>query len=367
MTSRILASTVAAVLLCCSPLTAQNRESLIGLILEDPAWSLEAEAIEYTAETIETLVGDNVTSVLDYGLIGASQAEFGSSDGNVGVTFYEMADSTASFGLFALERDWQRPDFEPAVVGAESYRTNDTLVFWQANYVVRLEGSPQKTDALGKTIADHVIGRSRKANVSLLLPAAGRVGESEKYILTPTAFETITGLDPAELGFNNSVEVAVAAYTQPTGSGRLAMFLYPTQQLAERHAEAWLARFEGDLPSGRSGPLFAILLDSDSDELSESIMSVLSYQSEVTWTETLPDPLTLPHMILTIFKFIGIALAFTLIVGLVFGGFRIYMKTHYPGFVFGGPDDVEFIQLKLDQSFTVKALKPGRPETAQTE
>ena len=48
----------------------------------------------------------------------------------------------------------------------------------------------------------------------------------------------------------------------------------------------------------------------------------------------LPDPLTLPEMILTIFAWIGIALLFTLIVGIAFGGFRIYMKTHHPNRLF---------------------------------
>jgi hypothetical protein len=367
MLSRLPVEIVAAILFLSGPLAAQNRETLISSILEDPAWSLEAETIEYTDDDVETLVGTKLSSVLDYGFIGASQATLTSDEGSVEVTLYEMTDSPAAYGLFALERDWQRRDFESAVVGAESYRTNDTLVLWQSNYVVGLDGSPQDTDALGKTIADNLFGRSRKASVSLLLPADGRVPESEQYILTSSAFETLTGLDPSELGFDNSVEVALATYTQPGGSGRLAIFLYPTQQVARKHSEAWLASFEGDLPNGRSGPLFAILIESDSEELSESIMSALSYQSEVTWTETLPDPLTLPQMILTIFKGIGVALAFTLTIGLVFGGFRSYMKIHYPGLVFRGMDEVEFVQLKLNQPFTRKELNPGPAETPQPE
>ena len=367
MTSKFLVKIVAAILLFSGPLAAQDRETLIGLMLEDPAWSLETEAAVYTADNIETLVGDNLLNVLDYGLIGASQVDLATDDGNVRVTLYEMIDSTASYGLFTLERDWQSPDFEPTVVGAESYRTNDVLVLWQSRYVVRLEGPARHTDVLAKIITDNLVGRSRKAPVSLLLPAEGRIAESEQYILTTDAFETITGLDPAELGFDNSVEVALATYTHPSGSGRLAMLLYPTQQVAQRHSEAWIASFEGDLSHGRSGPLFAILIDSDSDELSNSIMSALTYQSEVTWTETLPDPLTVPQMILAIFRGIGILLVFTLIIGLAFGGFRIYMKTHYPGLIFSGTEEVEFIQLNLDQSFTRKELDPEPTETPQPE
>ena len=350
--------TIAAALLFATPLTAQTRETLVERMLEDSAWSLESEPIEYTDLDIEILVGDNTPSVLEYGLIGATLMALESTDGRVEVALYEMIDSTASYGLFALERDWRSPEFELAIVGIESYRSGARLVFWQSEYVVELEGPPQATRALGELIADNILGRSRKAPVSLLLPAQGLIQESEKYILTPASFQTISGLDPTELGFENSVEVAVAEYTQASGRGRLALLLYPTQQLARLHSETWIESFAGELPSGRSVSLFAILLESDSDELSESIMSALSYQSEVTWTETLPDPLTLPQMILNIFTFIGIALAFTLVVGLVFGGFRIYMKTRYPGLVFGSEEELEIIQLKLGQSVTPKELKP---------
>ena len=350
---------VAAVLLFATPLAAQTRETLVEWMLEDPAWSLGSEPIEYTDSDIETLVGDNTPSVLEFGLIGATLVALESTDGrSVEVALYEMTDSTASYGLFALERDWRSPEFELAIVGIESYQSGDRLVFWQSKYVVELEGPRQATRPLGELIADNILGRSRKAPVSLLLPAEGLIQESEKYILTPAAFQTMSGLDPAELGFENSVEVAVAEYTQASGRGRLALLLYPTQQLARLHSETWIESFEGELPSGRSVSLFAILLESDSDELSESIMSALSYQSEVTWTETLPDPLTLPQMILTIFTFIGVALAFTLVVGLVFGGFRIYMKTRYPGLVFGSEEELELIQLKLHQPVTTKELNP---------
>ncbi len=349
---------VAAVLLFATPLAAQTRDTLVERMLEDPAWSLGSEPIEYTDFDIETLVGDNTPGVLEYGLIGATLVALESTDGSVEVTLYEMIDSTASYGLFALERDWRSPEFELAIVGIESYQNGDRLVFWQSEYVVELEGPRQATRALGELIADNILGRSRKAPVSLLLPAKGLIQESEKYILTPAAFQTMSGLDPTELGFENSVEVAVAEYAQASGRGRLALLLYPTQQLARLHSETWIESSAGELPSGRSVSLFAILLESDSDELSESIMSALSYQSEVTWTETLPDPLTLPQMILNIFTFIGIALAFTLVVGLVFGGFRIYLKARYPGLVFGSEEELEIIQLKLHQAVTPKELKP---------
>jgi hypothetical protein len=349
---------LAALLFVSVSAMAQDRASVIDQLLEDTEWTLAFDPVEYTPEAIEALVGESAESVLEYGLIGATQLTFEGPEGDVETTLYEMIDSSASFGLFSLGRDWTDASFELAVVGSEGYRTGTELVLWQSRYVASLNGPRDATNALGQSIANNVLGQSRKAPVSLFLPAEGLVRESEKYILTPEALRRITGLDPAELGFDNSVEVATADYQRATGTGRLALFLYPTQQLAALHSEAWIESQANDAAYARSGPLFAIVFESEGPELADAILSTLRYQTEITWTDTLPDPLTLSQLILTIFEFIGIALAFTLIVGLVFGGFRIYMKTRYPGLIFGTEEEVEFIQLKLDQGVTGKKLNP---------
>ena len=357
MTNRCL-MVLAAVLVLATFVSAQDRETLISWILEDPSWNLDSEPIEYGVEDLDSLVGDNASAIRQYGIIGASRLDLRGVEGAVQATLYEMLDSTAAYGLFALERDWRRPGFELAVTGTESYRQSEELVFWQSKYVGKLRGDSRATTALGDWFTDNIVGGSKKAPVSLHLPPGGLVAESEKYILDRTAFEDTAGFDAAQLGFENSVEVAVAEYGTVDGSAQLAMLLYPTQQLAKLHSEAWVADVDSRLRHVRSGPLFAIVLASTDPELSESILSTVGYESEATWVETLPDPLTLRHMILTIFTFTGIALSFTLIVGLGFGGFRIYMKTRYPGWVFRSEKELEFIQLNLYQSVKEKQLNP---------
>jgi hypothetical protein len=60
---------------------------------------------------------------------------------------------------------------------------------------------------------------------------------------------------------------------------------------------------------------------------------------------------------LTIFTFIGVALAFTLIAGLSFGGVRVFVKARYPQQIFDRPEDMEIIQLKLAQGVMRKELR----------
>ena len=72
----------------------------------------------------------------------------------------------------------------------------------------------------------------------------------------------------------------------------------------------------------------------------------MNYETQVTWNEPRPD-ISIRDVILTIFTFIGIALVFTVVVGLSFGGLRVFVKARYPGRVFDRPEDMEIIQLKL--------------------
>jgi hypothetical protein len=338
---------------------AQDRQALIDIISESPDWTIQDEPQHFVDGTVGDILGDENDPAHDFEVVGIS--EFGvtaqESGNTVEVTLFEMFDSTAAFGLFALERNHRAPDFAPAIAGNESYRQDGRLVLWQANYIAMLGGPVEDTDSVGRVLVNNIFGSSRKAPVSTFLPREGLIADSEKYILTPDAFEQITGMSSDNLGFENSVEAVVAEYASPGGGTMLmAMLLYPTQHLASVQLDTWLEERTTQQLHQRSGPLLAITVDTNDNALTESILDTLRYESEVTWNEPPPDPLTLPYMILTIFSWIGIALGFTLVVGLGYGGLRIYMKTRYPDRFLGSSPGTELVQLKLDQPVTVKQL-----------
>ncbi len=345
----------------------QTREALIELVSDDTEWTVEPEPNHYSAAEIDGMAtGWDSAAVRDYGVWGVSvfDAVGPESETRVRVTLFEMFDSAAAFGIFALERNWRADDFTPATIGIESYWQGERLVIRQSNYVAVLDvvegaeiGSSGQVDDLATLLTNDIIGDSRKAPVSTLLPREGLIQDSEKYILDPVAFNRATGLDPSELGFENSVEAAVAEYAAPNGgTGRLAMLLYPTQHLAGQYLDMWVEETQPELPYRRTGPLVGIVLDSSDDALVEAALDGLRYESEVTWNEPIPDPLTLPYMMLTIFAWIGFALAFTLVAGIGFGGIRIYMKTRYPERFLGASPNSEMIQLNIIQPVTRKEL-----------
>lgn len=339
---------------------------LIDRVSEDPDWNVVPARSDYAPDEIEAILADpdDADVIRNYGVRGVSEfvAERRDGGGPVGVTLFEMRDSTAAFGIFALERDRRADGFQNAAIGIEGYRQDGRLVVWQSNYVAILEGaSPgsagEDVDDLGVLLSANIVGSSRKAPVSTLLPREGLIEDSERYILTPEAFQETTGISPLQLGFDNSAEAAVAEYASGSGGAALlALLLYPTQHLASLHLDAWIREEQPALPNRRTGPLLGIVVSSDDDALTESVLGGLRYESEVTWNEPLPDPLTLPDLILSIFAWIGIALGFTVVVGLGFGAIRIYMKTRYPDRFLGASPNAEFIQLKIGQLVTRKEL-----------
>ena len=105
----------------------------------------------------------------------------------------------------------------------------------------------------------------------------------------------------------------------------------------------------------RVGPLFALVRGTKDESVAGSILDGVNYESMVTWNEPRPD-IALRDVILTIFSFIGVALLFTLVAGLSFGGLRVFIKARFPDRVFDRSDQMEIIQLKLTQGVIRKEL-----------
>src|SRR6185295_13150739 len=158
-------------------------------------------------------------------------------DGPVRLTLYEMVDATAAYGLFTLERNIDQPGFTAIPSGTEGFRTGNHAEFWQAKYVVKLEGSSSAIDSLAQTVSENILGRSRKPPVSTHLPPANLVQGSDKYIVDASGITRGIDLDPQTLGFEDSVEVATADYRIDGKLAHLVLLMYPTQQIAKKYED----------------------------------------------------------------------------------------------------------------------------------
>jgi hypothetical protein len=337
-------------------LHAQSRETLLKYVSKSPEWRAAGDLKQYDDSNVEALAGKGAATLTHYGLTGVTVQDWNGSNGRVHLVLYEMTDASAAYGFFTFERNPAETGFSTVPLGTEGFRVGDKTYFWQAKYVVRLDGDAKATDTFGRLISQNIFGRSRKPIVSEHLPLNNLVPESEKYIVDPAGLDRKLALDPNDLGFDDDVEIATGRYQINGKSSELVLFWYPTQQIAKKHVDAWDASSPNQKDfRKRVASLVAWVRETADADVAKQVLNSVGYESNVTWDQPRPD-LSLKEVILTIFTFIGIALLFTVVAGISFGGLRIFVKARYPDRVFDRSADMEIIQLKLDQALTRKEL-----------
>jgi hypothetical protein len=344
-------------LLAVNAVQAQSREALLKAVAQHSKWSQAGEPSLYDEKNIEALAGKRAATIKHYGLSGVTVQDWSGPTGKVRLTLYEMADASAAYGLFTLERSGDHAGLTPVSVGTEAFRIGNREFFWQSKYLVKLEGNAAPADEFARSISENIFGRSRKPPVSSHLPPENLVEGSERYIVDEASIGRDLELNPANLGFDDSVEVAAADYRVKGRTAHLVLLMYPTQQVAKKYEDQWTNGKDNESTfRKRVGPLVAWVRGSRDPVIAKSILDGVNYESQVIWDQPRPD-LSLRQVILTIFTFIGIALVFTLVAGLSFGGLRIFVKAKYPQQIFDRPEDMEIIQLKLAQGVIRKELR----------
>jgi len=337
-------------------LQGQSRESVLKAVQQTSKWSPADKPVQYDGKNIESLDAKRAAAINRYGLTGVTIQNWTGAEGTARLTLYEMLDPSAAYGLFTLDRNIDQPGFAPMPVGTEAFRIGNRAEFWQSNYVVKLEGSGPAVDGLAKAVSENIFGHSQKPPVSMHLPPANLIQGSDKYIVDASGVARELDVDPQALGFDDSVEMATASYRVGGKTLHLVLLMFPTQQLARKYEDIWMAKSPGEAGfRKRVSALFALVRDSHDASIAKSILDGVNYETQVIEAQRRPD-ISLRTVILTIFTFIGVALLFTVVVGISYGGLRVFVKARYPDRVFDRPEDMEIIQLKLVQGVTNKHL-----------
>jgi hypothetical protein len=346
---------LAATLRAQSPVS--DRTKILSAIQDIARLGDPVTSSDYDASNIEKYDPQLAPDLKLYGLRGLTVQQWSTARGMARVTLFEMIDAPAAYGAYTLQRSRLTGETTPILVGAASFLHAGQLYFWQSNYDVRIEAAPELRDQLAEAVSRKIFGRSEKPPVAAYLPGVNLVEGSEKYILRPDLIEASSGLNSANLGFEFSAEAATATYRRDGETARLLLMLYPTQHIARKHADQ-LPPVGPAMFIKRAGPLMAIVYGSRSEALATAILDEVGHEFKITWDEP-PPGLGLGTMIITIFTFIGLALAFTTIVGVSFGGLRVFVKSRFPNSVFDRPEKMEIIQLKLDQGVTDRQIGDG--------
>jgi hypothetical protein len=234
----------------------------------------------------------------EYGFKTAESADFAAGDRKVNVSVWQMKDTTGA--LAALQ--WLQPG-----------------VVQHGNYVLRVQGQIAEADLAQLKAKLPKVDRAANPALPAFLPAADRIRNSERYVLGPISLAQFEPrVSPELAGFDKGAEAQLARYKTPSGDAQVLLLSYPTPQIAgqrfrefEKHSE-WKAR--------RYGPMVGVVLDAP--ERAEKLLSSISYQPNVTWSEKVPKKENVGDMILAICILAGALMVASLALGLCFGGLR---------------------------------------------
>lgn len=243
----------------------------------------------------------------EYGLQEARNAQYAVAGKPYDVMQYRFKDPTGAYAAFT----WQQGVHGPAAVALFE------------NYVLHFSGP--KPDPAGFQALTAQLPKVRSGpppSLEKYLPKAGRVPNSERYIVGPASLEKLLPEIPAALaGFDMGAEATLVEYRARSGPVKLALFSYPTPQIARLR----LKEFE-KLPgaaSKRSVHLVAVALPPADPAAAAKLLDQVQYEGQITLNERVFTERDNPGaMLIAIFKLIGISLIPCVLVGLVLGLIR---------------------------------------------
>ena len=196
------------------------------------------------------------------------------------------------------------------------------------NYIFRVDGyAPTQREWDLLQIQIPRLDQAALPNLPNCLPVRNLIPGSLRYVLGPASLQQFENrISPAIAAFSLGAEAQLARYKSPAGDVNLALFSYPTPQIAREKLEEFQR-----IPNSRakrSGPLVAIVIAAPNPDEAERLLAMVNYQASITWTQPLPghEEKTFARFILGVFYLIGVLLLFTLLAGFGYAGLRIGLR-----------------------------------------
>ena len=274
-----------------------------------------------------------------------------------------FADASGAFGAFSF---YKQPEMPKEDIGDQAASANGRVLFLRGNIVV---------DAVLDRVTAMSAAELRDLAASLPLPAGSardlppvlgylpkqaRRANSIRYFMGAVGLSEVSSpIPPQVVDFAKGAEVALAQYSTSASSqadATLMVISYPTPQIAAEHAKAIDAALHTtsrpEDPASRvkrSGPLVALVSGQISNSDAKSLLDQVNYDADITWNQNtfFSKRNNLGNLLVGVILLVAILIGFSLVAGLLFGGFRVLMKRLFPDRLFDRSKDVEIISLKL--------------------
>ena len=280
-------------------------------------------ALIFFASTVFAI--DDAALWREYGLLHSSSAQ----DGKSTVTTYELKDPTGALAAW----EWQRsPQGKPCKLAALCTEENGRTVISDYNYVL-VFGGPRPAKAQVDAAVKALPNKHDTSLPAILtfLPRQGLVADSARYVLGPVSLANFAPeLSAAKPGFDSGAEAQVAEYRADANESpvRLALFYYPTPEMARIHAGDF--KHLPNVHVKRSGVLVALVFGPATGIQVHTLLSRIQYEAKITWNDTPPpSPIKPLYQLLLNIMYVSIILtALCLMAGLIYAGMRVYRRRY---------------------------------------
>ena len=301
----------------------------------------------------------NAGLLKEYGFTDFAGATYKRSDGRkVTVKAARFQDASGAYGAFTF---YKTPEMLNEKIGDQGASVNERVLFYKGNILVdavfqRLSAmSAAELRELSDNLPRPAGSTGNLPGLPIYLPKRSYIKNTAKYVVGPIGLEATAAPLPAKyVDFSKSAEVVLGDYSISGGGAKLMLISYPTPQIAAaqlKQIESALQAHQLDsvVSARRTGPILVLASGQISEGDAKSLVSGVNYDADVTWNEntyfTRRD--NAANLIVGVIILAAIVCGLSIVAGIAFGGFRVFMKRLLPGKVFDRPEQMEFISLHL--------------------
>jgi hypothetical protein len=293
----------------------------IALSLSATAQLLPERFGNYTRDSVKPVVVPDRPVWDEYGFDRAEQGVYKSGANKLTATAYRLKDPTGALAAF----EWLRPpEATPLKLAPYAAATGNRSLVLMGNYVLSFEGNrPTPEDLKQIFVFLPKYDQSSLPALRNYVPATRLIPNSERYVLGPASLEKFEPrIAPSLAAFHLGAEAQLARYKGKGGELQLALFSYPTPQMARERLDAF-QKVPGTVAK-RSGPLVAVIVSPPDADDAERVLSEVRYEPTITWSEKIPKPQGNPgDMLMGICILAAVLIGLSVLFGFFLGGFRV--------------------------------------------
>jgi hypothetical protein len=284
--------------------------------------------------------------------------------GTLSIEVITLKDGKAAYSLLTL---LGKMSLVPGPPGEFCSIQGGDVEFARGSRYVRIRGDAPAN--LAKRVAISVgnrIGQQETSYPTLVshFPNAGHDASSVRYFLGPKSYATFA-IDKSsrQLQFEPGMEIAQARYALNGQTGIMTLMSFPTHDLAEAYEtslEPEGTQAGWKLYTKRAGPLLVILEGDFDSKTANDLLSPIRYSYSIKWIYDkdaarrsagtiwgVPMPI-LGTVVRSIFL-VTLLCGFSLVIGVGFGLFRVWLRGYAPHNVLDRPERTEVVRLKIDE------------------